>query len=417
MDEYILIFFLGIISYFLTKRIFSTQKNSNLKSINNNIPIYKKTFQKTSEELLREQLKRNYEFFEEKGMNLIRNSTIIIFGLEGIGSNIALTLIRSGIKKLIIIDNNILTNEFFSFHPCSILSDLGKKNIDIIDYYGKKINPNIIIEKYYESFNENLLNQIIKENKINLIIDTILKRKNIIDKCKIIKFCSNNKLNLIISLFPQLEKYNPIYIRQSKFSFVQNDLIAKEINKTYIQLYNSIVPDFKTIYSIEKDEDIDLEKLPELNPVYSNFSNTICSIVLCEISQFKFENNVNENKKKNIDKEIMIGNKKLSKLIEDYKKDEIEKKNMKKEDIKITYDDFKTIALKFKNMSSVSKKQGAKMQFIRWKLYEQPSKNNLVILTKNEISKHINVHNEEELINLYGKENVDKINNILNEIK
>ena len=57
------------------------------------------------------------------------------------------------------------------------------------------------------------------------------------------------------------------------------------------------------------------------------------------------------------------------------------------------------------------------MQFIRWKLYEQPSKNKLVILTKNELSKYINVHNEEELINLYGKENVDKINNILNEIK
>ena len=417
MDEYILIFFLGIISYFLTKRIFSTQKNSNLKSINNNIPIYKKTFQKTSEELLREQLKRNYEFFEEKGMNLIRNSTIVIFGLEGIGSHIALTLIRSGIKKLIIIDNHILTNEFFSYHPCSILSDIGKKNIDIIDYYGKKINPNIIIEKYYESINDNLLNRILKENNINIIIDTILKRKNIIDKCKIIKFCFDNKLNLIISLFPQLEKYNPIYIRQSKFSFVQNDIFAKEINQTYIKLYNSIVPDFKTIYSIEKDEDIDLEKLPELNPVYSNFSNTICSIVLCEISKFKFENNINENNKKNIDKEIMIGNKKLSKLIDDYKKDEIEKKNIKNEDINITYDDFKNIVLLFKNMSSVSKKQGPKMQFIRWKLYEKPSKNNLVILTKNEISKHINVHNEEELINLYGKENVDRINNILNGIK
>ena len=329
----------------------------------------------------------------------------------------ALTLIRSGIKKLIIIDNHILTNEFFSYHPCSILSDIGKKNIDIIDYYGKKINPNIIIEKYYESINDNLLNRILKENNINIIIDTILKRKNIIDKCKIIKFCFDNKLNLIISLFPQLEKYNPIYIRQSKFSFVQNDIFAKEINQTYIKLYNSIVPDFKTIYSIEKDEDIDLEKLPELNPVYSNFSNTICSIVLCEISKFKFENNINENNKKNIDKEIMIGNKKLSKLIDDYKKYEIEKKNIKNEDINITYDDFKNIVLLFKNMSSVSKKQGPKMQFIRWKLYEKPSKNNLVILTKNEISKHINVHNEEELINLYGKENVDRINNILNGIK
>jgi hypothetical protein len=47
MDEYIIIFFLGIISYFLTKRIYLNQKNSNLTQINNNKPIYKKTFQKT----------------------------------------------------------------------------------------------------------------------------------------------------------------------------------------------------------------------------------------------------------------------------------------------------------------------------------------------------------------------------------
>ena len=152
-------FFFGIFTYFLGKIL--SKINLNKQSL---ILIENKTFSKSSELLIREQLKRNYEFFEEKGMNLIRNSTIIIFGLDGIGSNIALTLIRSGIKKLIIIDNNILTNEFFSSHPCSFLSDLGKKNIDIIDYYGKKINPNIIIEKY-ESINDNLFNLILKENE------------------------------------------------------------------------------------------------------------------------------------------------------------------------------------------------------------------------------------------------------------
>ena len=83
----------------------------------------------------------------------------------------------------------------------------------------------------------------------------------------------------------------------------------------------------------------------------------------------------------------------------------------------MSYDDYKKIANLFKNMSSVSQKQGPKMQFIRWKLYEKPSINNLVILNKNEISKHINTHNEIELINLYGNDTVERINKKLNEIK
>ena len=411
MDEYLMAFFFGILTYFLGKILSKINfKKQSLMLIEN------KTFSKSSELLIREQLKRNYEFFEEKGMKLIRDSTVLIYGLEGIGSHVCLTLIRSGVKKLIIIDNNTLTKEFFPYHPLSILSDLGKKNIDIIDFYGKRINPNVIIEKYYDNVNEKLLNKIIKENKINVVVDTLLKRKNLNEKCKLIKYCSDHNLNLIISLFPQLEKFNPIYIRENKFSLVQNDIFAKEINNIYKKNYNSIVPDFKTIFSIEKDEDIDLEKLPELNPIYANFSNTICSIILCEISNFSFGKNLNENKKKN-DDEIMIGSKKLSKLIEDYKKDEVEKKNIKIEELNMSYDDYKKIANLFKNMSSVSQKQGPKMQFIRWKLYEKPSINNLVILNKNEISKHINTHNEIELINLYGNDTVERINKILNEIK
>ena len=143
MDEYLMAFFFGIFTYFLGKIL--SKINLNKQSL---ILIENKTFSKSSELLIREQLKRNYEFFEEKGMKLIRDSTILIYGLEGIGSHVCLTLIRSGVKKLIIIDNNTLTKEFFPYHPLSILSDLGKRNIDIIDFYGKRINPNVIIEKY-----------------------------------------------------------------------------------------------------------------------------------------------------------------------------------------------------------------------------------------------------------------------------
>ena len=97
--------------------------------------IENKKFTKASESILREQLDRNYLFFGEEGMNLIKNSTVAIFNCENIGSNIAVTLARSGIKKLILIDNNILTVENYKYHPFAICEDLNKKNLDILDDY------------------------------------------------------------------------------------------------------------------------------------------------------------------------------------------------------------------------------------------------------------------------------------------
>jgi hypothetical protein len=37
------------------------------------------------QELVREQLKRNYEFFNEEGMNLIKNSFVCVVGIGGVG--------------------------------------------------------------------------------------------------------------------------------------------------------------------------------------------------------------------------------------------------------------------------------------------------------------------------------------------
>lgn len=44
-----------------------------------------KNNENTEKELIREQLKRNYEFFGEIGMEKIRNSFIVVVGIGGVG--------------------------------------------------------------------------------------------------------------------------------------------------------------------------------------------------------------------------------------------------------------------------------------------------------------------------------------------
>src|SRR4051794_4040552 len=59
--------------------------------------------------LIREQLKRNYEFFGDEGMKLITNSFVVVVGIGGVGSHVIMTLIRSGVSRIRVVDYDIVT--------------------------------------------------------------------------------------------------------------------------------------------------------------------------------------------------------------------------------------------------------------------------------------------------------------------
>ena len=400
----ICLFFIGFFLFFIFKA-FLKRKN---KKINKNIKNENVNFIETNEELIKEQLKRNYEFFEENGMKLIRNSFIIIIGCESIGSHVTLTLVRSGIKKIILIDNTKLNEKNFKYHPCAILNDLNKYNIDILNYYSKKINPKIEIETFNQNLQIENLKKIIEKNGnpnyIICCINNINRKKEI---CELINFVSLNKFNFILSLFPSEKKFNPVFIRIEKFNLLKNDKNSKIIDDYYQKLFNAPVPNINTVYSIENEN----EKIKfEINPIFSFFAQTISSKVLCDIS--KIDENKKENKNNN-NNELIIGSKPLSKLIKMFKNSN---KNELNEIDNLSYENFENIAKLFKCRDSIKKKNG-KLIFIKWRIFNKLNKNNIIILNELFIENHLKIKNEEDLINLYSKEVVNNIDNLLNEIK
>ena len=400
----ICLFFIGFFLFFIFKVLLKRK----IKKINKNIKNENLNFIETNEELIKEQLKRNYEFFEENGMKLIRNSFIIIIGCDSIGSHVTLTLVRSGIKKIILIDNTKLNENNFKYHPCAILNDLNKYNIDILNYYSKKINPKIEIETFNQNLKIENLKKIIEKNGnpnyIICCINNINRKKEI---CELINFVNLNKINFILSLFPSEKKFNPVFIRIEKFNLLKNDKNSKIIDDYYQKLFNAPVPNINTVYSIENEN----EKIKfEINPIFSFFAQTISSKVLCDIS--KIDENKKENKNNN-NNELIIGSKPLSKLIKMFKNNN---KNELNEIDNLSYENFENIAKLFKCRDSIKKKNG-KLIFIKWRIFNKLNKNNIIILNELFIENHLKIKNEEDLINLYSKEVVNNIDNLLNEIK
>ena len=288
----------GAFIYYASKYLFNyfttannNNNNCNCNNNNNNSSNSNsdsKEYKLTEEEILREELKRNYEFFGEEGMKRIRNSFVIVIGLDGIGSNVALTLIRSGINKIRLIDNSILTYKTYQYHPCAVMSDIFQLNSDIITKYAKQINPYVNIEII------NSLSQIDMNFNDNpsYIIDCLNKENDIPMKCDIIKQTHTLKLNLITNLYINNKdnqiKFDPTMIRQEQFQMVKSDSTAKAMKHIYKCKYNEAVPNINTVYSIEETKH---NNNNNNNTTTNNISiqaviaQVISSKVLCDIAQ------------------------------------------------------------------------------------------------------------------------------------
>jgi hypothetical protein len=79
----------------------------------------------------------------------------------------------------------------------------------------------------------------------------------------------------------------------------------------------------------------------------------------------------------------------------------------------LVYEDFIDIAKNFKYTSSVSQKHGNKIKFYKWNSSKPAAIDNVVLLSKSEHNKHIDLKNNEDLLKFYGKEVYDRISSIL----
>ena len=146
-------------------------------------------------------------------------------------------------------------------------------------------------------------------------------------------------------------------------------------------------------------------------------AHSASSIILCDLAHFQFEKNeLIENILKNKNEQKISG-KNLSEAIQDYKREEIDINKCDKKDIdKLNYNDFRNICSLFKNGSCLQMKQVPKMKFIRWRMYKIPSKDNIVMMGKDELKNHLKIKNEEELIQYYGKDIINRIDEILKKV-
>ena len=123
----------------------------------------------------------------------IGTKTVALFGLGGVGSYAAEVLVRSGIKNLIIIDNDIIDITNLNRQLMTNRKNIGKLKTDEVEERLKSINPSINVVKITEFITKENIN-LVFNHKIDYVIDAIDTIKT---KKEIIRICNKNNIKLI----------------------------------------------------------------------------------------------------------------------------------------------------------------------------------------------------------------------------
>jgi len=255
-----------------------------------------------------------------------------------------MTLIRSGIKKIRVIDYDTVTLSSLNRHAFAFRSDVGKLKVRVVKEYAAKINPAINIESIDDAFDADYSEKYIYDGNPDYVIDCI---DDLDAKCELLEFCERKGIKVISSMGAG-GKMDASSVRFSEFNSIKGEKLAKRLRILYKKKFGKVIPNITCVYSIEISKGLtDLEEHQKGNtedyrinenervrslPVFASipaiFGQALASVVLTDLAGMKIPslNEVIANKVNEESEKEKIGNVMISKLVEDFRRDE-QKKN------------------------------------------------------------------------------------------
>jgi len=184
----------GLITYFLTRKSLKPNQDSRAAELSNPAST-KHANPKLLEDLMKEQLVRNYQYFGEEGQNKVRKSFVVVIGVGGVGSHVVSALGRSGVGKLRVIDFDQVSLSSLNRHAFALRKDVGKNKVDVLKDYIQQINPHIEVDCRGIPFNAKSKDELLSGNP-DMVIDCI---DDIQTKVELIKTCYERKIPILSS--------------------------------------------------------------------------------------------------------------------------------------------------------------------------------------------------------------------------
>lgn len=192
--------------------------------------------------LIREQLARNFAFLGDDAMKNLKDAFVIVVGLGGVGSHTALSLIRSGVGHVRLIDFDQVSLSSLNRHAVATLDDVGRPKVVVCQEHFKAIAPWVHIQAWVEIFNESDAARLFspfrvpgktfgsssgKEIPPTYVVDCI---DNLNTKVGLLAYCHNDGIKIFSSMGASA-KCDPTRICIGDLTATEEDPLAKSVRR------------------------------------------------------------------------------------------------------------------------------------------------------------------------------------------
>ncbi|KAF2071539.1 hypothetical protein CYY_007138 [Polysphondylium violaceum] len=196
------------------------------------------------EEIFNEQMNRTMLYYGEEGFKKIRGAFVIVVGLGGVGSPAAHTLVRSGVRKIRLIDPDLVTLSSLNRNALAQRKDVGRSKVETMKAYFHDICPEVEVEAYQTFFTGDLSEKLLA-GEPDYVLDCI---DNTTTKVELLTYCHTNKIR-VISAFGAGSSSDPTKINITDISYTFGCNFGREVRR--LLKVNGITTGILCVYSTE----------------------------------------------------------------------------------------------------------------------------------------------------------------------
>ena len=191
-------------------------------------------------------LQRTRVLYGDEAVKKFAGATVAVFGIGGVGSYAALSLIRCGIGTLIAVDRDVVDVTNINRQAVADINTVGEAKTDVFERMAALINPDANVIKYTHSFS-NDFELVFDKYKVDAVADCI---DDVQAKLNLICFCKQRNIPIISSMGTALRK-RPDLLEITDIYKTAYDPLARVIRK---ELKNRGIKNLTVVCSKEEPQ-------------------------------------------------------------------------------------------------------------------------------------------------------------------
>lgn len=160
-----------------------------------------------------------------EGIQTLRNRSVFVLGIGGVGGYVCEALARSGVGRLILVDSDVVDITNINRQIIATHSTIGRKKVDVMKERILDINPECIVEVYDMFLDKDM--SLLEDAHADFVVDccdTVSTKKNILS------YCISHNISFLTCL-GTAKKFDPSLLEITDLSKTYNDPLARILRK------------------------------------------------------------------------------------------------------------------------------------------------------------------------------------------